>query len=301
VNLPISATTRLLRAHSEIDSCWELSPDGRFEAPRIGVIGALHGNETAGLSAIQRVLSESESFAARMQRGTLLLVHGNPLATSQARRFSNGGADINRLFGFGFVEELAREAWTYEHERALALRPLVTGLDGLIDLHSATRPTLPFAICDGTPAGIQLARKTGCRVTYGWDGPGMLMEHVSIGALVAQGKPALSVECGQHDQAETADTAFEILTRFLGALGITDHPVAEAGAANYRLFGRVVKPTHEFELSRDFSSFDCLHPGELLGHGEGVSISVEREAFLLLPTPNAVRGEDLVYLARRES
>jgi succinylglutamate desuccinylase len=301
VNLPIPASTRCVRAHPEIESCWELSADGQFGAPRIGVIGALHGNETAGLRVIERVLRESEAFVARMQRGTILLVHGNPRATAQARRFSEGGTDINRLFSYGYLAELARAAWSYEHERALELRPLITGLDGLIDLHSATRPTLPFAICDGTPAGIELARKTGCRVTYGWDGPGMLMEHVSIGSLVAQGKPALSVECGQHDQLETADAAYQILTRFLGALGLTDHPVAEAPAASYRLFGRVVKPTHEFELARDFSSFDSLLPGELLGQGEGVSISVEREAFLLLPTPQAVRGEDLVYLARCES
>jgi hypothetical protein len=98
-----------------------------------------------------------------------------------------------------------------------------------------------------------------------------------------------------HDRS-----AHEILTRFLGALGVTDHPVAKAPGPSFRLFGRVVKPTHEFLLAKSFSSFDCLLPGELLGSGEGVSISVEREAFLLLPTPQAVRGEDLVYLARRE-
>jgi succinylglutamate desuccinylase len=34
-----------------------------------------------------------------------VLVHGNPLATAQGRRFSEGGTDINRLFS-GFVEEL---------------------------------------------------------------------------------------------------------------------------------------------------------------------------------------------------
>jgi uncharacterized protein len=300
VNSRISAATPVHRPHPQIESCWELSADPAFGGPRIGVIGALHGNERAGLLVLERLKREADEIAARMQRGTLVLVHGNPLATEQGQRFSEGGTDINRLFSYGFVDELAREAWTYEHRRALSLRPLITGLDGLIDLHSATRPTLPFAICDGTPAGIELARKTGCHVTHGWDGPGMLMEHVSIGSLVAQGKPALSVECGQHDDPGTAEAAYRILTRFLGALGLTDHPVADARGASYRLFGRVVKPTHEFTLAREFSSFDSLLPGELLGRGEGVSISVEREAFLLLPTPNAVRGEDLVYLARRE-
>ena len=30
-----------------------------------------------------------------------------------------------------------------------------------------------------------------------------------------------------------------------------------------------------------------------------VLVTIEEEAYLLLPTPNAVRGEDIVYLARR--
>jgi succinylglutamate desuccinylase len=290
-----------LSSHPEIDRVWELRSKRPSEGPRVGVIGALHGNETGGLRAIERVLADAEGFAARMQHGTLLLIHGNPLATAQGRRFSDGGTDINRLFSYGFVTDLARAAWTYEHHRALALRPLITELDALIDLHSASQPTLPFAICDGTPRGIELARRTGCHVTYGWDGPGMLMEHVSIGSLVARGRPALSVECGQHAHPETPDSAFRILTRFLGALGVTDHETAATPGPSYRLFARVVKPTHEFTLAREFSSFDSLQPGELLGQGEGVTITVEREAYLLLPTPNAVRGEDLVYLARLES
>jgi succinylglutamate desuccinylase len=290
----------LIRPHATVSAAWELSADGTFSAPHVGVMGALHGNEMAGLRAIERARAEALEFVTRMQQGTVVFIHGNPLASEQRRRHSEGGVDINRLFKYDYVDNLAREAWTFEHHRALELRPLVTGLDALLDLHSASRPTPPFAICDGRPVGIDLARRMGCQVTHGWDGPGMLMDHVSIGSLVMQGRPALSVECGQHDDPASLDNAWQIMTRFLGALGVTDHDESSEPAPVYRLFGRVVKPTHVFELARPFQSFDRLAPGELLGSGEGVSISVEEEAYLLLPTPNAIRGEDLVYLARRE-
>jgi len=108
------------------------------------------------------------------------------------------------------------------------------------------------------------------------------------------------VECGQHDDAATVDNAWTVLTRFLGSLGITDHPASPELGPVFRLFARVVKPTHTFQLAQPFNSFDRLAPGELLGRGEGVTISLDEEAYLLLPTPNAVRGEDLVYLAKRE-
>ena len=292
----------MLRPHPNIPSVWTLeAPSRADDGPTVGVIGALHGNETAGLRAIERIVAEPSPLLERMRRGKLVLVHGNPRATEQKRRYSRGGADINRLFGYSYVDDLAPEAWTYEHHRALELRPLLESLDALIDLHSASQPTVPFAVSDRAPGAIALARKTGCRVTYGWDGPGMLMEHVSIGMFVAQGKPALSVECGQHDDPDTPKQAEDVLTRFLGALGVTDHDTSAGSGTAYEMFGRVVKPTREFELTREFSSFDRLAPGDVLGAGEGVTISVDREAYLLLPTPKASRGEDIVYLARADS
>ncbi len=291
--------TPLIRPHPTIPNVWQLSPNGSYQAPFVGVMGALHGNEVAGLRAIERAKDVPARLAERMKKGTLVLIHGNPRATAEGTRHSHGGTDINRLFSYRFLDELAKEAWNYEHGRAAEIEPLIRGLDALLDLHSASRPTPPFAICDGTPAGIALAKKTGCRVTWGWDGPGMLMQHVSIGSLVAQGKPALSVECGQHQDPRTAEAAWEIMLHFLGAIGLTDHEPASVDGAGYALFARVVKPTLGFQLAKSFESFDVLGAGELLGSGDGVRISVDREAVLLLPTPNAVRGEDIVYLAQR--
>jgi predicted deacylase len=289
----------VLRRHPSIPHVWQLSADGRFGAPHIGAIGAIHGNELAGLRAIERVMADPDGLVHRMNGGTLTLIHGNPRATAEGTRTTQSGVDINRLFSYRFLDELPRAAWSYEHQRAAELEPLVRGLDGLIDLHSASRPTPPFAICDGTPRGIELARATGCHVTYGWDGPGMLMQHVSIGWMVAHGRPALSVECGQHHEAAAPERAFEVLKRFLGAVGLTDHPPAPEPHPVFELFARVVKPTLGFRLARDFCSFDVLGPGEELGSGDGVHITVAEEAVLLLPTPGAERGDDIVYLARR--
>lgn len=289
----------MLTPHPAVESVWELRSEAG-SGPRVGVLGAIHGNEVGGLRALERLMTDDGAREAALTRGTLVLIHGNPRATAERRRYTTSGTDLNRLFDFGWVERLAREAWTYEHHRAHALRPVLGELDALIDLHSASQPTVPFAIAASTPEGIALGRATGCRVTHGWDGPGMLMDHVSIGHLVARGRPALSVECGQHRAPETSENAWRILLRFLGALGVSRHPPESNAAPTYRLFGRVVKPTRHFELTKPFASFDVLAPGDVLGRGEGVTIAVEEEAHLLLPTPTAARGEDLVYLARKE-
>ncbi len=291
--------TRAFVPHPHVPEAWVLSASGEPEPPVTVVLTALHGNERCGLHAIRRAMERPEQLAARQLQGSIVLVHGNPRATEEGRRYTEGGTDINRLFSYEYVERLTPEAWVYEHHRALALRPLITGADALLDIHSASQPTPPFAICDGSPQAVELAAQTGFKVTHGWDGPGMLMDQVSIGSLVAQGKPALSVECGQHEAASTREAAEQVLERFLVAIGAISGARSEPSAEVFRLFARVVKPTHDFELARAFESFARLGPGELLGSSPGLSVSVAREAFLVLPTPSAERGEDIVYLAER--
>jgi len=289
----------LFKPHPTIADAWILSASGELEPPVTVVLAALHGNERCGVAAIESVRRDPTSLIERQRTGSVVFVHGNPRATEQRRRYTQGGTDINRLFAYGYVESLAREAWTYEHHRALELRPLISGADAMLDIHSASQPTPPFAICDGTPGSIALGCATGFRVTHGWDGPGMLMDQVSIGSLVAQGKPALSVECGQHTAPSTMQAAHQVLESFLVAIGAVDGVAAVPSDLVYRLFARVVKPTHDFVLARDFASFERLGAGEILGSGPGLRVVVEREAYLLLPTPSAERGEDIVYLAER--
>ncbi|MCA9630087.1 MAG: succinylglutamate desuccinylase/aspartoacylase family protein [Myxococcales bacterium] len=291
----------MFRPHPNISDAWILSKTGELEPPITVVLAALHGNERCGVAAIESVRRDPAPFVERQRSGSVVFVHGNPRATEQRRRYTHAGTDINRLFSYAYVDTLAREAWTYEHERALELRPLITGADALLDIHSASQPTPPFVICDGSPEAVRIGSATGFKVTYGWDGPGMLMDQVSIGSLVSQGKPAVSVECGQHEAPSTMEYAHAVLDSFLVAIGALSGGLPHTEAEVYRLFARLVKPTHDFVLARDFASFERLDPGESLGSGPGLNIVIEREAYLLLPTPSAERGEDIVYLAERVS
>lgn len=286
----------MIEPHPTVPHVWLLSADPTFPRPHVGVLGSLHGNERCGLSVIERLRAEASSFAKQLRQGTLVLVHGNPRATEQNRRFTEGGVDINRLFAFGYEHDLAREAWTYEHHRALALRPVLSQLDAAIDLHSATHPTEPFVISGRSERARERAVRLGLRAVFGWEGPGMLMDHVAIGDLVNRALPTVAVECGQHEAETTAENAWRATLAFLATLDVFDFEVGERGHS-YELFGRIVKPSVNFALSRDFDGFDKLEPGELLGSGDGISVRVDRETHLILPTATAQRGEDLVFLA----
>ena len=97
--------------------------------PRLIVLGAVHGNETCGTTAIRRVLAEIAAGTLPVARGSLTLVPvANPVAF--ARRHREGDRNLNR----DFREVVSPE--TAEDRIANQLAPLLAAHDVLLDLHS---------------------------------------------------------------------------------------------------------------------------------------------------------------------
>jgi succinylglutamate desuccinylase len=259
----------------------------------------LHGNETCGYQVLRGLRDPAHPLRRRIRAGTLVLIHGNPAAFRQRRRFTEGGTDLNRLFDFSFVERLPEEAWTYEHRRALVLRPVLERLDGVLDLHSSTLPSDPFVIT--SPSLLTAARRLGCRwVTHGWDGPGLLADRVLTGLLHRRGRPAFSVECGQHDDSHTVEVAWQTTERFLELMGMLEGDLPADGQACtvLQVVHRVGKPTQNFAFARPFAGFDPVAPGEAIGQGDGVELTVKEDFRVLLPNADVPVGEDMLYLGR---
>ncbi|HEX4353528.1 MAG TPA: succinylglutamate desuccinylase/aspartoacylase family protein, partial [Polyangiales bacterium] len=205
------------------------SPD--FPRPHMGVVGAVHGNEPCGLRAIERLRAELTAGELSLKQGTLFLIHGNPRATEEQKRHTEGGFDLNRFFDFRFVDELPSEHWLYEHHRAFALKPLLESLDSVLDLHSTTAPSPAFAIASPVPESQALAASLGVEfVTLGWDRPGLLGDKVVIAPSTRRGLPAVSVECGQHDDPRSIQVAYRCARRALAYWGLSDAPQTEPPA-----------------------------------------------------------------------
>ena len=267
--------------------------------PHVGVLGAVHGNERCGLAALERLTDAVSSGALAPSAGTWVLVHGNPEASEAGRRYTQGGADLNRLFDFAFETNLPRAQWTPEHERAALLRPVLEGLDALLDLHSATWPTPPFAIVNDAPASRELARRLGVGfVTQGWGGPGLLMDRVSIGLLGKQGLPAVSVECGQHDEPDAIEEAWRCTVRFLRASGVLDGEAPRGDARFLEIVEIVSRPSETFRFVRPFRGLDVLEAGELLAADRIAELRVRERCYVLMPNDTVPVGRDMVFLAR---
>ncbi|MFZ1866149.1 MAG: succinylglutamate desuccinylase/aspartoacylase family protein, partial [Polyangiales bacterium] len=263
----------------------------------MGICGAVHGNEPCGADAIQRLTRNFEEGQLVPAGGTVFLILANPAATSQRRRYTPGGADLNRLWDFAFVDTLREDAWGYEHRRALELKETLGDLDVFLDLHSAATATPPFGVSNGEAPIDEIAKHVGISyLVESWYG---LADKVIIGFLKLAGVPALSVECGSHDDPEISDKAYQIATSFLRATGAIDDDEELAGndVQTVHVVERITKPSHEFSFGSPWTGFQLLEPGALIGRDRVTEIRVNRRCYAVLPNEHVEVGDDVIYLA----
>ncbi|HEY6354348.1 MAG TPA: succinylglutamate desuccinylase/aspartoacylase family protein, partial [Burkholderiaceae bacterium] len=130
MNPPTPISTDALRIHA----LRAVSP-----GPRLIVLGAVHGNETCGTRAIERVLREVDAGSLRLTRGSVTFVPvTNPLAYRRGQR--TGERNLNRNLRPG------ADPLDNEDRIANVLCPMLAEHDALLDLHSFHSPGEPFAM-----------------------------------------------------------------------------------------------------------------------------------------------------------
>src|ERR1700674_1681381 len=113
-----------------------VSYQGLEPGSRLIVLGAVHGNETCGTRAIQRVMGEIDSGAPEIAAGEVTCVPiTNPLAYARGER--SGERNLNRNLG---PKENPAD---FEDRIANRLCPLLARHDVLLDLHSTRAATAP--------------------------------------------------------------------------------------------------------------------------------------------------------------
>lgn len=301
---------------------------GLAPGARLIVLGAVHGNETCGTVAIRRVIREIESGALGLLAGRVTFVPvTNPLAYARHQRM--GDRNLNRNF--------APTATPVEFEDHVAnwLCPLLAQHDALLDLHSFHTPGEPFVMLgpENNTGPLEpfaraheeaaLARALGVRrFVDGWldtYAAGVARRraagasareadvHYGIGTteyMRSVGGIALTLECGQHDDPTAPEVAYRAIHHALAHLRLTDAPppapVTDAEAL--RLVQVVDRAHADDTLARDWSSFEPVHAGELIGRRhDGTAVRAEEAGFIVFPNPNALPGQEWFYLARRST
>jgi predicted deacylase len=291
--------------------------------PKLIVLGAVHGNETCGTRAIERVLGEIDSGVLRIERGLLTLVPvSNPLAYAKGER--RGERNLNRR-----LQPSARPA-DFEDRVANWLCPWLAAHEVLLDLHSFNGPGRPFVMRgpadnDGTLEPFALAAAEGrlaahlgpTRIVEGWmaayaqgaarrRGRGMAEDadpSYGVGSteyMRAQGGYGVTLECGQHEDPAAPDVAHRAIRQAIALLGLADIPLAPPATAFERLLlTEVVDRQHGADrFVRPWRSFDAVHAGEHVAERhDGSVVRARADGHIVFPDVNALPGHEWFYFA----
>ena len=296
---------------------------------RLIVTGAVHGNETCGAVAIRRVLADIEHDRLAIVGGAVTFVPvTNPLAYERRQR--QGDRNLNR--------KLAPTAAPREFEDHVAnwLCPLLAQHEVLLDLHSFQTPGEPFVMvgpednAGSLEAFGQAAREEALavrlgvrRVVDGWlgtyaggverrrarqagGGTAALNLHADYGVGTTEymrrvGGCGLTLECGQHDDPQSAEVAYRAILNTLAFLRLIDAPVPAPAddVEALRLFEVVDKEQPGDRFSRAWTSFDPVHAGDTIGtRADGTVLRAEADGRIVFPNPVAEPGQEWFYLAR---
>lgn len=298
---------------------------------RLIVLGAVHGNESCGTQAIVKIMHELETRQRTIASGSVTLVPiANPLAYAKKQRV--GDRNLNRNLNPN------PQPQDFEDHVANWLCPLLSQHDVLLDLHSFHTPGQPFALLgplDNTEAlepfkfaaeEEALALRLGVHLFVdGWlDTYSRGVAHrianqnaylecstlqnfdVKYGVgtteyMRSQGGWGITLECGQHDDADTPQVAYEAIANTLAHLALVDglKPEKVFNYQNLRIFEVVDKLNHEDHFARAWKSFDAVNAGELIGvRKTGEQLFAHENARIVFPNPAALPGNEWFYLAK---
>lgn len=298
---------------------------GRAPGPRLIVTGAVHGNETCGTRAIERVVAAIDAGEIRVEAGAVTFVPvANPLAYAKGLR--EGDRNLNRNLA------PTAEPRDFEDHVANWLCPLLAAHDVLLDLHSTRARTKPFALVgppdnDGPLEAFRHAREERAlarilgvdrfvsgwlstyekgvrrRVAAGLGGPLNRDARYGIGTteyVRSRGGYAVTLECGQHADPASPDVAHRAIRNVLAHLGISGEakPVPVERYEALHLHEVVDKVHGDDRFVREWSSFDGITKGDVIGvRADGQEVRAPGTGWILFPDAGARPGHEWFYLA----
>jgi succinylglutamate desuccinylase len=287
----------------------------RPAGPRLVCVAGLHGNEPAGVAALERVFAALANVAEPLAGGIAGFA-GHLGALAAGRRYLD--RDLNRMWREPTLAAVrSGERHTREdHELAALDAALAAELASaaprrafLLDLHTTSGAGPPFAILDDSLPNRRFALAFPVPLVLG-------LEEELVGTLVfglsARGVTSLAFEGGRHDDPAAVDRCEAAVWIALDAAGVLPRALrsrAEAGRRLLRasrgttpqlvevLYRHRIAEDDRFRMQPGFASFDRVERGQPLASDRAGTVAAPMGGRLLMPLYQPL-GDDGFFLAR---
>lgn len=294
---------------------------GELPGPTLVCVGAIHGNEPAGVHAIHRV-GQRIADAAPLVRGDFVGLIGNLEAFAQGRRFVE--RDLNRAWtrdrvgrltvapgdgGALHAEDVEQLELLTEIERAIRE---ARGPVHLIDLHTTSGSDGIFTVFGDALPHRAFAERFPIPMVLGLEElvDGTIIQHYGTRGIIA-----VTVETGRHDAPGSVDRAEAAVWLALDALGMLSEDARNEAVAGELTLRRAsahlpralemrhrhaVRPGDGFLMRPGYKNFDRVARDEVVASDAAGEVRATEAARLLMPLYQD-QGEDGFFLVRRFS
>lgn len=261
---------------------------GHSSGPKSVILAGVHGNETCGIEAIKKLLTD-----LRIDSGEVIFAFGNPQAIEQGTRFTE--ENLNRMF---LPRQLLTVAQTlsYEFRRAEELKEIFKGSEVLLDIHASNNPSSqPFIICEENAKDIYkyLPIKT---VVHGFDivEPGGTDYYMN-----SIGKIGICIECGYIKDDESVKIAINSILSFLRARGhILNGDNVEIKKELIEMYYLYKTKTNRFTLSKPFADFENVMKDQMIGIDGMEKIFAPEDSIILFAKDLSIKNSEAFLLGR---
>lgn len=288
---------------------------GSASGPLLVCLGGIHGNEPAGVTALERVLA----VLARERRpfdGELVALRGNLAALERRLRFVR--EDLNRIWTLPRIGALREDGGpegpdvTEQAELLALLDDLIDGRDRpvhVVDLHTTSSESAPFLTFSDTLRNRDFAREFPVPFVLGLEEEleGTLLDYVNH-----LGHVAVGVEGGSHRDPESVDNleaAVWLAVVAAGNMEPEDVPGLAAHRRRLRKAGadlpdifevryrHALRPGDGFRMDPGFRNFEPVRRGQPLARDRRGRIRAQESGRLFLPLYQA-QGDEGYFLVQ---
>jgi succinylglutamate desuccinylase len=285
--------------------------NGKEKGPLLIIIGSIHGNEHAGIIAMNKFFKKLEDELDQnpgfYMSGRIVGLVGNLNATRQKLRFID--EDLNRMFIPERILNLKKSdpQNTEESELKELIQVIENEINqaenqmvGILDLHTTTAEGGIFLIPAENESSIEIAKQLNAPLIHGFlnELNGTLLHYFNGNAYQHVKLHTLCFESGQHDDPNSSELACSMIIQFFSALGgflqediedkhkllLEDNSITLPKEAKL-VYRHSIQSDDKFLMRQDkvYKNFDPIQKDEYLADDIHGKIFAPCQGFILMP------------------
>lgn len=300
--------------------------EGQKKGPLLFLIGAMHGNEPAGVKAINLILKMLEvepiTNPTFQFRGKVIGLIGNVKAFNQQKRYID--QDLNRSWTKASIEaaQTNEDKNTAEQEEIKEILDMIQseiqnyGPEQIyfVDLHTTSSFGGIFSIVADEKESIELAKSLHAPVIKGMlkGINGTLMHYFNTENMGVH-TISITFESGQHAEDESSNRAIAGVINLMRSINCVDAHCVENRHDEILIdFARnlpeivelvdqyKIDASEKFEMNPGYENFQRISKGEVLAKNQFGPIVAENDGLILMPLYQK-QGEDGFFIVKEVS